>query len=194
MVVWNMPDVHIINTLTLPEIPWKNGGGITREIASEAGKNGLLWRLSIADVSTEGAFSSFSGLARILTVIDGHGLELQSPSKTYDVPQLRPFSFSGDVEIRSVLNNGAIQDFNVIYDPDGIGAEVRVLKGPAQEGISTPATRVCAVFAILGESQCNGAMLTQGSCALIKNVGFRVMIPEGSQALYVQLSSLPASA
>ncbi|HAJ22213.1 MAG TPA: HutD-family protein, partial [Rhodospirillaceae bacterium] len=59
------------------ETPWKNGGGITREIALKEDEDGFLWRLSIADVRTDGPFSSFPDRHRILTVIAGVGMRLK---------------------------------------------------------------------------------------------------------------------
>ncbi len=64
--------------------PWKNGGGITHEIARKDDGNGLLWRLSIAEVASDGPFSAFTGLSRILTVIDGAGLWLDTPHGRLD--------------------------------------------------------------------------------------------------------------
>jgi|AntAceMinimDraft_12_1070368.scaffolds.fasta_scaffold24205_3 hypothetical protein len=189
-----MLDFQIIDTQALSEIAWKNGGGITREIAQEKRPNGLVWRLSIADVSTEGAFSSFPGLSRILTVIEGKGLQLRSPSKTHDLPPFVPFAFSGELDVRSVLNDGAIRDFNVIFDPNLINAEVRVVNGPAYDSIGFRAANVYAVFAIEGTSDCNGVTLEQGCCALIENEALSVTVPQSSKALYVQLSGASAIA
>ena len=48
-------------------MPWKNGGGVTREVAKSSDNQGLIWRLSLADVIQEGTFSTFPKLSRILT-------------------------------------------------------------------------------------------------------------------------------
>ena len=71
--------MHIIIT---PEqftlVPWKNGLGYTTELAINDG--GTLekfdWRLSIASVTADGAFSSFAGYQRNLVLIEGSGLTL----------------------------------------------------------------------------------------------------------------------
>lgn len=60
----------------------------------------------MADVETEGAFSTFPGVLRILTVIDGDGLELHSAEQVHEVPYCVPFQFSGETEIHSVLRDG----------------------------------------------------------------------------------------
>ena len=99
----------------LQATPWKNGGGTTREIAlSPTGTP--FWRLSIADVAVDGRFSSFPGLSRILTVIEGDGMVLRAPDKTLNARHLDPVAFSGDDVIVGELTQGPIQDLNLIYD------------------------------------------------------------------------------
>jgi environmental stress-induced protein Ves len=68
--------MNVIKYDELVETRWKNGGGVTREIATAQLKDAFLWRLSMADVSKDGAFSDFAGFMRILTVIKGSGVAL----------------------------------------------------------------------------------------------------------------------
>ncbi|EGD04024.1 hypothetical protein B1M_13530, partial [Burkholderia sp. TJI49] len=45
--------------------PWKNGGGVTREIAAfppGAALDAFAWRVSVADVGAAGPFSRFDGI------------------------------------------------------------------------------------------------------------------------------------
>ena len=63
--------------------PWKNGGGITREIAASpdgAALDAFDWRVSMAEVAAAGPFSRFEGVDRILTVLTGE-LELSFPGR-----------------------------------------------------------------------------------------------------------------
>lgn len=108
--------------------PWKNGGGITHEIAREDRDGSLLWRLSIAEVAADGPFSAFPGLSRILTVIEGAGLHLHTPEGRLDALLLAPVAFSGDLEVDSRMIDGPIRDFNVIYDGSRLEASVRILR------------------------------------------------------------------
>lgn len=62
----------------LPPLPWKNGCGTTREIARMPGHGPFDWRLSLADLTESGPFSSFPGVTRTLFLIDGR-LELHGP-------------------------------------------------------------------------------------------------------------------
>jgi environmental stress-induced protein Ves len=63
--------MKIIPPSAFVTMPWKNGGGITHEILKQEHGGKLLWRLSIAEVASDGPFSLFPGLSRILTVIEG---------------------------------------------------------------------------------------------------------------------------
>ncbi|MFT3672511.1 HutD family protein [Aestuariivirga sp.] len=68
--------MDIIRRSQFQTVPWNNGGGITHEVAREDEDGKLHWRLSLAEVGRDGPFSLFPGLARILTVIDGVGMDL----------------------------------------------------------------------------------------------------------------------
>lgn len=52
---------------------WRNGGGLTRTVASQGGD----WRVSIAEVARDGPYSRFEGIARISVVLRGHGVVLR---------------------------------------------------------------------------------------------------------------------
>lgn len=97
--------------------PWKNGGGVTREIGAHppgAGMDGFDWRLSLADVASDGPFSAFPGIDRTLTVIDGAGLDLDFGGGTIALPPGQPLSFPGEAQVSARLTDGAITDLNVM--------------------------------------------------------------------------------
>jgi len=95
---------------------WKNGGGITHEIARSHLGDNWVWRISIADVATDGPFSRFDGMSRILTVIEGKGVDLISSDGVIAARPLKPVSFSGEMDISSRLVDGEIKDLNIIFD------------------------------------------------------------------------------
>jgi uncharacterized protein len=112
-------------------MPWKNGQGITHEIAREpASGEGFLWRLSIAEVSADGDFSLFPGVDRTISLIEGAGMELdfvQAPGKRID-RSFQPFDFSGDWQCRCRLIEGPIRDFNLMADRARMKATTTVLR------------------------------------------------------------------
>lgn len=102
-------------------MPWKNGLGISHEIAvfpADAGLNGKSfdWRVSLAEVQTDCEFSLFPGYDRTIMLTEGGGVEL-----SFDLaPPLRieqhyePFKFKGEWQTRCRLLDGPVRDFNVI--------------------------------------------------------------------------------
>lgn len=104
--------------------PWRNGGGVTRQIASgNLGAAGGLeatsgdawdWRISIADVGCAGDFSAFEGMSRILTVIDGRGLLMHIDGKEQWLERYMPLRFDGGSSTGATLPGGPIRDLNLI--------------------------------------------------------------------------------
>lgn len=142
--------------------PWKNGGGITHEIAREDRDGALLWRLSIAEVASDGPFSAFPGLTRILTVIEGAGLWLDTPQGRLDALPFRPLRFSGDLPVESRLIAGPIRDFNLIWDATRLAASVAPLRGSLPACPAAPG-RFHALLALAGGA---GHGLPDGALAL----------------------------
>ncbi|WP_158589886.1 HutD/Ves family protein [Gemmobacter lutimaris] len=111
--------------------PWKNGGGITREVARHPVGEDWQWRISIAEVGTDGPFSLFPGMTRILTVIDGAGIDLLAVDGLLEARLHRPVHFSGDQDVNAKLVSGPVHDLNLIYDATAVEAAVNVILGPA---------------------------------------------------------------
>lgn len=98
-------------------MPWKNGGGTTTEIWKATSPSGeILWRLSIADVASDGPFSEFPGIDRSIMVIEGKGMELSIAGHgAQRIDRLfEPFAFSGDAKTDCRLLGGPIRDFNLM--------------------------------------------------------------------------------
>lgn len=112
--------MDIIRYADLKPSPWRNGGGVTRELArfpsggSAAGDGQWDWRVSIAEINKAGVFSSFAGMERVLTVVDGDLLFLTVDGAEHPLEKYRPFRFSGDAEAAGALPTGDIRDLNVI--------------------------------------------------------------------------------
>ncbi|GAA4024758.1 hypothetical protein GCM10023063_01170 [Arthrobacter methylotrophus] len=111
--------MEIIRFAELKPQPWRNGGGVTRELASHpeaaSAQDGAWdWRVSIADVVSAGDFSMFPGMERVITVIDGELLLLTVDGEEHPLEKYRPFRFSGEAASSSALPTGDIRDLNVI--------------------------------------------------------------------------------
>lgn len=100
-------------------VPWKNGGGVTREIAVSpegAGMDDFEWRVSLADVGADGPFSAFPDVDRILTVVEGAGMDLTvgGERRLVDTRYL-PQDFRGDVPTDGRLLAGPVVNLNVMW-------------------------------------------------------------------------------
>ncbi|MCE9870612.1 HutD family protein [Hafnia alvei] len=119
---------QIIRWADYHAMPWKNGQGVTQEIMRVDSPNGrdFRWRLSMAEVSSDGDFSSYTGYQRILSILEGDGLQLkidgriEPPILTCGIQR-----FSGDSRVSSTLLNGKVRDLNLIYDPRYYGARLQ---------------------------------------------------------------------
>jgi environmental stress-induced protein Ves len=102
----------------LSPVPWKNGGGSTIEIAigpPDAGFDDFDWRVSLATIAEDGAFSQFPGVDRTLALVDGHGLTLQIDGEPTLISDAEPvIAFDGASEVQARLNRGPTLDFNVM--------------------------------------------------------------------------------
>jgi environmental stress-induced protein Ves len=122
----------------LVPMPWKNGGGVTREIACYppgAGMEDFEWRISIATIAVDGPFSVFNGIDRVITLLQGAGMRLHSRDGRIDHAldkPLMPFAFAGEASLDCSLLSGESQDFNVMTRREKLRASVRVLRGPQQ--------------------------------------------------------------
>ena len=111
--------MEIIRFAELRSEPWRNGGGVTRELASHpqaaSAQDGAWdWRVSIAELTKAGDFSPFPGMERVLTVIEGELLLLTVDGEEHPLEKYRPFKFSGEAAAHGALPTGDIRNLNVI--------------------------------------------------------------------------------
>ncbi|MFD9369986.1 HutD family protein [Streptomyces sp. NPDC060020] len=113
--------------------PWKNGGGVTREIAARpegAGTGDFAWRVSLAEVAADGPFSSFPGVDRTLTLAEGAGMDLAVAGVRHLVDErFAPRDFAGDEPTDCRLLDGPVVNFNVMYRRSETRAHTAVVRG-----------------------------------------------------------------
>jgi len=117
-----------ISALSAQPVPWKNGGGVTRELAVHQENGQMIWRLSLADIEQSGPFSAFPGLARIHCIVEGAGHILSNSGTRLEARPLHPLRFDGGLELECRLRDGRCKAFNVIYDPARVTAEAGILR------------------------------------------------------------------
>ena len=102
----------------LSPVPWKNGGGSTTEIAigpPDAGFEDFDWRVSLATIEKDGAFSAFPGVDRTLALVAGHGMTLEIDGEPTLVTEAEPVvAFDGSAQVIAKLSRGGSTDFNAM--------------------------------------------------------------------------------
>lgn len=111
--------MRIIGRDTHRRMPWKNGQGLTDEVAvfpEGAGADGFDWRLSIAHVGSGGPFSPFAGIDRSIALLDGPGLSLDLPDGRCVTlsPGGAPFAFPGEWPVSARNAAGPTVDLNIM--------------------------------------------------------------------------------
>lgn len=114
---------HLIKAADYTEQPWKNGGGLTHEIAADD-----FWRVSIATIDREGPFSEYRGYDRTIVAIEGDPVELQVGSETIALTPYEPFEFAGEEPVYARVR-GRARDFNVMTRRDEMAHDVEIVSG-----------------------------------------------------------------
>lgn len=124
----------ILTQDSFTDMPWKNGGGTTREIfkiSNPKNPEQFYFRLSMATVSQDGPFSKFPGIDRFLMLLKGNGFVLNK-SIRFGAP-LDQLFFKGEDDVKCELINGPCTDFNVMTDRNWGKSSVIVTKMKPQD-------------------------------------------------------------
>jgi environmental stress-induced protein Ves len=167
--------------------PWKNGGGVTVDIAdayapgAEPGSwTGMLWRLGRTRIVTPGPFSDLTGFDRILTVIGGRGLTLRiEGGETLDVREpFRPVRFRGEDRIMSGLEAGPVAVLNLMADRQHT-IDVTILRGGEMRALSA----AISIAYALEDSVVGEHALKADEALQIDGVGGELSVKSGCVAL-----------
>jgi environmental stress-induced protein Ves len=146
--------------------PWKNGGGVTVDIADEyrpgakpGDWDGMIWRLGRTGIPVAGPFSDLSGFDRLQVVVSGRGLVLETAAGEIDLREpFRPVRYRGEPPIVSRLEAGPVEVVNLIGDRSAVRIDLRVLRGGESLTLA-PGTHV--VYAPAGPVALDGGLGTQ---------------------------------
>ncbi|WP_144122744.1 HutD/Ves family protein [Catellatospora sichuanensis] len=166
-------------------VAWRNGGGVTREIAVyPGGVDDFRWRLSIADVGSDGPFSAFPGYRRVITVLTGAGMRLTVDGAVHDIGPLEPFEFDGGARTACTLPGGPITDLNLIVRAGDRGS-VRIIDVTDQLTVTGPA----AIVVVRGSVSVDGHPAVMPDAALVNRATVTALQPLGAAS--VALIDLP---
>ena len=116
-------------------LPWRNGRGVTVELAlwpraAAFERNDFTWRVSTAAIESGGPCSCFPAFERILVVTHGEGLVLEhaGAAPRARLRRLEPYRFDGAWATSAELVRGPAADFNVLFRRDLADAQVEALQ------------------------------------------------------------------
>lgn len=120
-------------------VPWKNGGGVTREVAIRppgASVENFDWRVSIAEVREAGPFSRFDNIDRTLMILRGRlGLKFDDANMELS-PGSAPFAFAGDAECFGTPIGGPVMDLNVMVRRGRCAARVAPVENQTHQAVA----------------------------------------------------------
>lgn len=110
------PAVHRVLLADVAPQPWRNGGGLTRELlAWPAGAAAWQLRVSVAEIRRDGPFSVFAGVQRCFQVLSGAGVLLGAGAAARRLtPADAPWAFNGATGLDCQLLDGPTLDLNLM--------------------------------------------------------------------------------
>ena len=173
-----LPDRRFTLASLTPQ-PWKNGGGVTREIAvmpAGAGMDDFLWRISVAEIASSGPFSRFAGIDRQIMLLEGDGVHLHGSGIDHRLgTPLAPFAFDGEAALGATLLGGVTHDLNVMTRRGAMRADVHVLRRAAR----LPACDALMLLALGGRWAPHGLQAGEGAL-WIHVCGAHELVPDTS--------------
>jgi environmental stress-induced protein Ves len=147
------PSFRHIPLAAQPSMPWRNGGGVTRQVAIDPPDatlaTGFRWRVSVAQVSQAGPFSSLPGIDRSLWLVRGNGMRLSIDGRAVALQQrLQRVDFAGEHAVSAELIDGACEDCNVMTRRGVVRTDARIELFAEQEAreLSACAQRLVLVL------------------------------------------------
>lgn len=140
-------------------VPWKNGGGMTWQVAVQplqAGLDDFDWRISCARVDGTGAFSSFPGIDRIIVILEGElSLAVGGRAAVVLTPESAPCEFPGDVATFGGPLAGTVHDLNVMTRRGHCRATVQrcLVEQRARFAFTAPTTVALAAASLVAKAQ-----------------------------------------
>jgi environmental stress-induced protein Ves len=182
-------------------VPWKNGGGLTREVAvypptSDLGS--FDWRVSMAEVRGAGPFSLFPGVDRRLAVLEGRlRLAIEARAALTLSPESAPVVFAGDVPAVAQPLGAAVTDLNVMTRRGRFDSRLQrhTAAGPTALPVGADATLVVALSQLQLSCRAGVCALSRLDAALIEGAAHCRVVPQAPQGSFylIELRARPAA-
>lgn len=107
--------IRLVHLADVAPRPWKNGGGLTRELLCWPDAADWQLRVSVAEVARDGPFSAYPGVARAFAVLQGAGVVLHFADAALTLtPDSAPLHFDGALAPDCSLVDGPTLDLNLM--------------------------------------------------------------------------------
>lgn len=123
--------LELIPAAAYREALWKNGGGLSYEIAADA-STPPAWRISVARINRAGPFSDYRGYDRTILALGGAGVELEVNGERIPLVPLHPYAFAGEARVHAHTRGGAARDLNVMTMRDELLHDVEIVEASAR--------------------------------------------------------------
>lgn len=185
--------IRILRAADRSAARWKNGGGVTREIAAGpegAGMEDFGWRVSLAEVTADGPFSAFPGVDRTLTLAEGAGMDLAIGGVRRLVDRrYAPQRFPGDQPTDCRLLAGPVVNFNVMYRRGVVVADTAVVRGDLALAVRPGQTLL--IVALEGVTEVEGSAELDPYDAVLATGARELLLRSSGRAAVVRLAPGP---
>jgi uncharacterized protein len=170
------------------EQPWKNGGGLTREIAvafSDDKTESVLWRVSLATIDRDGPFSEFRGYDRTIVALDADPVELDVDGKVFVLEPGQPREFRGEARVACRLRGGATRDLNAMTLRDAFVHDVEIVTSSQRFVLDDD--EIAFVYAIDGEAAVENMPCSAGDTIWVQEAD-AVDVRTGGSAAVIRIT------
>ena len=123
--------LQLIPAAEYREALWKNGGGLSYEIACDDATNPT-WRIAVARINRPGPFSDYRGYDRTILALEGGSVELEVNGARIPLVPLHPYGFPGEARVHAHTRGGPARDLNVMTMRDEWVHDVEIVGAPAR--------------------------------------------------------------
>jgi uncharacterized protein len=180
-------------------VPWKNGGGLTREILKVPENAAAFdWRLSLATIEQPGPFSAFEDYDRTLVLLRGAGVELDFGTHGRAVLRIpgQLAAFDGGWATSCTLIDGPSSDLNLIVSKARAEARTRLVRVATPELIQTAGweeTLICCIAGVAQVENAAGHLATLSGADVARcspEDGVLTCAPEGTAPVLLFVAAL----
>ena len=149
----------------LPRVPWRNGQGLTTELAMSGTPDDFAWRVSLADVAQSGAFSLFPGIDRTIVLVEGQGMVLHLPDGDRRLERDLPFAFDGGLTVSCTVERPT-RDLNLMTRRGTTTGTIEVLDLDGSADV-VPGAGTVVVVPLDDSCTVGGELLDAGDVAVV---------------------------